>query len=36
MGKCIGLVITDEIPRNYKDLSYLNKYRREGYDSELS
>ena len=36
MGKCIGLIITDEIPKNDAYLfDLLNKYRREEFDSEF-
>lgn len=36
MGKCMGLIITDEIPKNDEYLlNFLNKYRREEFDSEL-
>ena len=36
MGKCIGLVITDETPKNDEYLQHLlNKYRREEFDSEF-
>lgn len=36
MGKCIGLIITDEIPKNNAYLlDLLSKYRREEFDSEF-
>lgn len=35
MGKCMGLIITDELKNDESELEFLNKYRREEFDSEL-